>query len=94
MKTDRKLWLDEYAVTCRVFKGRWSIRHCIRMYNDISDLKVKMSSRASGKFRRYESAYNPCKRCKVMENYLKRQHDSRHHFRGPRDRSCNEVWAV
>jgi len=70
MASDQKLWLDEYAVTCRVFKGRWSIRHCLRMYNDIKDLKIHMSSRARGKVTRYESCYNPCERCKVLNRYI------------------------
>ena len=70
MAADQKLWLDEYAVTCRVFKGRWSIRHCLRMYNDIKDLKIHMSSRAQGKVTRYESCYNPCERCKVLNRYI------------------------
>ena len=70
MASDQKLWLDEYAVTCRVFKGRWSIRHCLRMYNDIKDLKIHMSSRAQGKVTRYESCYNPCERCKVLNRYI------------------------
>src|SRR5208283_153293 len=70
MASDEKLWLDEYAVTCRVFKGRWSIRHCLRMYNDIKDLKIHMSSRARGKVTRYESCYNPCERCKVLNRYI------------------------
>ncbi|HTY24616.1 MAG TPA: hypothetical protein VMC85_15895 [Desulfomonilaceae bacterium] len=70
MATEQKLWLDEYAVTCRVFKGRWNIRHCLRMYNDIKDLKIQMSSRAHGKVTRHESCYNPCERCKVLHHYI------------------------
>lgn len=70
MKTDNKGWLDEYAVTCRVFKGRWSIRHCLRMYNDIKDLKIHMSSRANGRVTRHESQYNPCERCKILTQYI------------------------
>jgi hypothetical protein len=70
MTSDKKVWLDEYAVNCRVFKGRWSIRHCVRMYNDIKDLKIQMSSRAKGKVTRHESTYNPCERCKILSNYV------------------------
>jgi hypothetical protein len=66
----RKLWLDDHAVSCRVFKGRWSIRHCLRMYNDIKDLKIHMSSRAHGHVTRHESAYNPCQRCKTLAKYM------------------------
>jgi len=69
MSADQKAWLDRNAVTCRVFKGRWNIRHCVRMYNDIKDLKIQMSSRGGGKVRRHESAYNPCERCKVLIKY-------------------------
>jgi hypothetical protein len=39
------------------------------MYNDIKDLKIRMSTRGGGKIRRHESAYNPCERCKVLINY-------------------------
>jgi hypothetical protein len=73
MGVDRTGWLDEYAVNCRVFKGRWNIRHCIKMYNDIKDLKIQMSSRFKGKVARYESAYNPCEHCKVLAGYLAAQ---------------------
>ena len=69
MIADNNDWLDRNAVTCRVFKGRWSIRHCFRMYNDIKDLKIQMSTRGGGKVRRHESAYNPCERCKVLMRY-------------------------
>jgi hypothetical protein len=69
MSADKKAWLERNAVTCRVFKGRWSIRHCFRMYNDIKDLKIQMSTRGGGKVRRHESAYNPCERCKVLLEY-------------------------
>ncbi len=94
MKTDQKTWLDEYAVTCRVFKGRWSIRHCVRMYNDIKDLKIQMSSRAKGKVTRHESSYNPCERCKVLTNYrnnlLEEQNQYKRHTTEPQ---YNEIWA-
>ncbi len=73
MKADQKTWLDEYAVTCRVFKGRWSIRHCVKMYNDIKDLKIHMSSRSRGKVARHESRYNPCERCRVLSSYRDNQ---------------------
>jgi hypothetical protein len=70
MKSEQKVWLDEFAVNCRVFKGRWSIRHCVRMFNDIKDLKIHMSSRSKGKVTRHESTYNPCERCKILSNYV------------------------
>ena len=70
MPSDQKLWLDEYAVTCRVFKGRWSIRHCLRVSNGMKDLKIHMSTRARGKVTRHESCYNPCQRCKVLTRYI------------------------
>jgi len=69
MSADKSAWLERNAVTCRVFKGRWSIRHCFRMYNDIKDLRIQMSTRGGGKVRRHESAYNPCERCKVLLEY-------------------------
>lgn len=70
MKVDKKLWLDRHAVSCRVFKGRWSIRHCLKMYNDIKDLKIHMSSRGHGKVTRHESSYNPCEHCKILTGYV------------------------
>lgn len=70
MKADQAQWLERNAVTCRVFKGRWSVRHCVRMYNDIKDLKIQMSSRGGGRVTRYQSAYNPCERCRVLSQYL------------------------
>lgn len=70
MKADKKLWLERNAVSCRVFKGKWSIRHCLKMYNDIKDLKIHMSSRGNGKVTRYESAYNPCEHCKILTGYV------------------------
>jgi hypothetical protein len=70
MGQEQRSWLDSNAVTCRVFKGKWSIRHCVRMYNDIKDLKIHMSSRARGRVTRHESAYNPCERCKVLTTYI------------------------
>ncbi|MFH0821139.1 MAG: hypothetical protein V2B18_00180 [Pseudomonadota bacterium] len=73
MGTEQKSWLEEYAVTCRVFKGRWSVQHCLRMYQDIKDLKIRMSSRAGGTVTRYESAYNPCEHCRVLSEYLREQ---------------------
>jgi len=45
MNREKDNWLDKYAVTCRVFKGRWSIRHCLRIYSEIKDLKIEMSTR-------------------------------------------------
>ena len=94
MKMDQQGWLDEYAVTCRVFKGRWSIRHCLRMYNDIKDLKIRMSSRAQGRVTRHESAYNPCRRCKVLADYLKTRHAEEQQYHRGSETGCNEVWAM
>jgi hypothetical protein len=92
MKTDQKVWLDEYAVTCRVFKGRWSIRHCVRMYNDIKDLKIHMSSRAKGKVTRHESTYNPCERCKILTGYVSSPIEPGPNFPNANDNQF-EVWA-
>jgi len=94
MKTEQKSWLDEYAVSCRVFKGRWSIRHCLRMYNEIKDLKIQMSSRAKGKVTRHESAYNPCERCKVLANYINSLHEQESQYTPAGESSSYEVWAV
>jgi hypothetical protein len=91
MKTDQRTWLDEYAVTCRVFKGRWSIRHCLRMYHHIQDLKIQMSSRTGGKVTRYESAYNPCKSCKVLANYLDGQCSALQRCNRKSDALCPEA---
>lgn len=71
MNAIRRTWLDENAVTCRVFKGRWNIRHCLRMYFEISDLKIEMATRGGGKVTKYQSSYNPCRRCKVLAKRLK-----------------------
>ncbi len=69
MERDRELWLDHYAVSCRVFRGRWSIRHCLRIYSDIRDLKIHMSSRSKDKVTHYHSAYNPCEQCMNLKEY-------------------------
>lgn len=71
MNSIRLSWLDENAVTCRVFKGRWNIRHCLRMYFEISDLKIEMATRGGGKVTKYRSSYNPCRRCKVLAGRLR-----------------------
>jgi hypothetical protein len=81
-------------VSCRVFKGRWSIRHCLRMYNDIKDLKIHMSSRRSGRVTKYESAYNPCQRCKVLANYLNSCGAPPQGCQLGDDAPCNEMWAM
>lgn len=93
MKIDQQGWLDEHAVTCRVFKGRWSIRHCFRMYSDIDDLKIRMSSRAKGRVTRHESTYNPCKRCKILADYLKNRHEEELHYKASNEAERNELWA-
>jgi len=94
MNADGKLWLEENAVTCRVFKGKWSIRHCLRMYNDIKELKIEMSSRINGKVTRYESAYNPCEHCKVLTRYVNEPCPADRPFRPTGEPSYNEVWAI
>ncbi len=94
MKSEEKTWLDEFAVTCRVFKGRWSIRHCLRMFGDINDLRIQMSSRDGGKVTRHESAYNPCKGCKVMINYLEGQTKERPGCDAAGGSSRSEIWTV
>ena len=94
MATDQQVWLNEYAVTCRVFKGRWSIRHCLKMYNDIKDLRIRMSSRAKGKVTRHESTYNPCEHCAVLANYLKQHREEVNGYGRPHESNCNEIWAV
>ena len=93
MNLDQKSWLDEFAVNCRVFKGRWNIRHCLRMCNDIGDLKVRMSTRARGKVTRHESTYNPCRRCKTLAGYLERHREDLPGYVGAGDLSCSEVRA-
>ncbi|MGC8603844.1 MAG: hypothetical protein ACP5VS_09170 [Desulfomonilaceae bacterium] len=71
MKIDKDDWLDQYAVTCRVFKGRWSIRHCLRIYSEIRELKIEMATRGRGGVQRYESSYNPCEHCSVLAKTLR-----------------------
>ena len=94
MKIDQQGWLDENAVTCRVFKGRWSIRHCFRMYSDISDLKIRMSSRAKGRVTRHESTYNPCKHCKILADYLKNRQEEDEPFNRSDEAERTEAWAM
>jgi hypothetical protein len=65
-----KLWLDENGVTCNVFRGRWSVRNCFRIYNNIKILRFSMSSRNAGKVTRHQSAYNPCEKCSVMLKHI------------------------
>lgn len=73
MESAEKTWLDEYAVTCGVFRGRWSIRHCLRMYNDMNELKIHISSRAGGRVTRHHSGYNPCRHCPVLTRFLEHE---------------------
>jgi hypothetical protein len=94
MKTDQKLWLDEYAVTCRVFKGRWSIRHCLKMYNDIKDLRIHMSSRSKGRVVRHQSAYNPCERCKVLSRYMESLPEPGENRNENSETTFSRAWAV
>ncbi len=70
MQDSGKRWLDEYGVTCNVFRGRWSVRHCVRIYNNIRALRFSMSSRNGGKVARHQSAYNPCEKCSVMLKHI------------------------
>ena len=94
MATDQQVWLKEYAVTCRVFKGRWSIRHCLKMYDDIKDLRIRMSSRSKGKVTRHESTYNPCEHCAILANYLQECRDEANEYGQPTGPRQNEAWAV
>ncbi len=94
MGADRNGWLNENAVHCRVFKGRWNIRHCIKMYNDIKDLKIHMSSRFKGQVARYESTYNPCEHCPVLSRYLAAQEECPEGFNGRAENPAQGAWAV
>ncbi len=95
MKTEQKAWLDENAVFCRVFRGRWSVRHCLRMYHDIKDLKIHMSSRGNGKVTKYESTYNPCEHCRVLAEYVREQAQEAPVMpQNYQDSVPNEMWAV
>jgi len=94
MKPDEKLWLEQHAVTCRVFKGRWSVRHCLRMYNDIKDLKIEMSSRAHGKVTRHESAYNPCEHCRVLTRLVNGGPGEESSYGSGVEQPYNEIWTV
>ncbi len=94
MATDQQVWLKEYAVTCRVFKGRWSIRHCLKMCNDIRDLRIRMSTRSKGRVTRHESTYNPCEHCTILTNYLKQHGEDVNGFNRPQEANFNEVWAL
>jgi len=91
MKADQAKWLERNAVTCRVFKGRWSVRHCVRMYNDIKDLKIQMSSRGGGQVTRYQSAYNPCERCRVLSQYFSSIAEDEKDFEGRSEVAYPEV---
>ena len=63
------------------------------MYNDIDDLKIRMSSRAKGRVTRHESTYNPCKRCKILADYLKNRHEEEQHYNPSNEAERNELWA-
>ncbi len=71
MKLERDDWLDKHAVFCRVFKGRWSVRHCLKIYAEIKDLKIEMAIRAGGGVKRLQSTYNPCENCIALAKALK-----------------------
>ena len=94
MKAERTTWLDDHAVTCRVFKGKWNIRHCLRMRDEMGDLKIRMATRANGAITRHESAYNPCDHCKVLANHLKSIAAESPRYDKSDDTSYNQVWAV
>jgi|GEM_PF-782384 len=94
MNTDQQLWLEEYAVTCRVFKGRWSIRHCVRMYHDMQDLKIQMSTRARGKVTRHQSDYNPCRHCKVLAKYIKSHENPAECYTPAADQTYSDAWVA
>lgn len=94
MTADQKVWLQRNAVTCRVFKGRWSIRHCVKMYNDIKDLKIQMSTRGGGKVYRHESAYNPCEHCRVLTRYMECAPEHENPYERHADSSFKKAVAV
>jgi hypothetical protein len=94
MTQENKNWLDEYAVTCRAFKGRWNIRHCLRIYGEIRDLKIRMASRSRGKVTRYESSYNPCEHCPTLAAYFREQGEMQPEYDQATDQSYGEAWAV
>lgn len=64
------------------------------MYNDIKDLRIRMSSRSKGKVTRHESTYNPCEHCTVLANYLKQHGDEVNGYGQPHESKYNEVWAL
>jgi len=70
MTSDRRLWLEKNAVTCRIFRGKWSVRHCLRIYGDIKDLRIRMATRAKGRVIHHQSCYNPCEHCTILRSYL------------------------
>jgi len=69
METNLQQWLETNAVTCSVFRGRWSVKHCLRIYGDIRDLKIRMAKRANGRVTHYQSSYNPCEHCQNLKRY-------------------------
>jgi len=64
------------------------------MYNDIKDLKIQMSSRAKGKVTRYQSAYNPCERCKVLTRYISSLNEEEERYAKAGETSYSEAWAL
>jgi|GEM_PF-1997060 hypothetical protein len=70
MDTNQEQWLEKNAVTCSVFRGRWSVKHCLRIYGDIKDLRIRMATRAHGRVIHYQSSYNPCEHCQNLIRYL------------------------
>ena len=94
MANEHKVWLDEHAVSCRVFRGRWSVRHCLKMYNDIKELRIHMSSRGDGKVTRYESSYNPCEHCRVLAKYTRENTEETQTIPQTYQESVgNDMWA-
>lgn len=89
MTNSQQLWLEKNAVTCRIFRGRWSLRHCLRIYGDIKDLKIRMATRANGRVVHHQSCYNPCEHCTHLKTYLENcpdaageiSHTNRHYYK-------------
>lgn len=95
MKMERDDWLDKHAVFCRVFKGRWSLRHCLKMYMEIKDLKIEMAIRARTGVKRLQSTYNPCENCVTLAKALKTfQARGADQIGGAEESQRDETWAA
>jgi len=95
MEREKDNWLEKYAVTCRVFKGRWSIRHCLKIYSEIKDLKIEIATRSRGGVQKYQSTYNPCEHCRVLVRTLRAfQGKTDMHTVPLEDQNQVEPWAA